>query len=119
MNVADKAVAIAVTMFLKSACMPAASAFFDAGSVKNESDVIGIKATATPKHNIIFGMIILCIEAVVFNDVIDISDPPIIRSPIIVKTLFSTYLETSPTIIRPAKHAIALGNIAKPDADGL
>lgn len=119
MNVADKAVAIAVTMFLKSACMPAASAFFDAGSVKNESDVIGIKATATPKHNIIFGMIILCIEAVVFNDVIDISDPPIIRSPIIVKTLFSTYLETSPTIISPTKHAIALGNIAKPDADGL
>ena len=106
-------------MFLNNACNPAASAVLFAGKVKKDNAEIGTNATETPKQRIKFGIIILCIDAVVFKQDSIKQATAIIINPIAVSSLFSTSFAISPIISNPNKQTIALGNINKPDADGL
>ena len=106
-------------MFLNKACKPAASAVLLDGKVKNDNAEIGTNATETPKHSIKFGIIMLCIEEVVFKQDNIKQAIAIIIKPIAVSNLFSMSFAISPIINNPNKQTIALGSINKPEADGL
>ena len=90
-----------------------------AGSVWNDNAVIGTNAVGTPIHRSIFGKITLSIDDAVFICVSIKTDTAIIKSPIVASSLASTNLEISPTTISPIRQIIALGNIVRPDIEGL